>query len=138
MYTKSTVVQILRNNIVEGKLISLTLGDGETVSENVFPVDEESAKIIMEIPKYDLLQIEAASVKDEKLFLNDVVQAEITNKKGLTVKLKEAIEVNKLRKLTNESMELFALQFPNFTRVEFDCNTKNANATICEDDSALE
>ena len=79
----------------------------------------------MEIPKYDLLQIEAASVKYEKLFLNDVVHLEITNKKGLTVKLKEAIEVNKLRKLTNESMELFALQFPNFTRVEFDCNTKH-------------
>ena len=38
MYTKSTVVQILRKNIVEGKLISLTLGDGETVSENVSPV----------------------------------------------------------------------------------------------------
>ena len=32
MYTKSTVVQILRKNIGEGKLISLTLGDGETVS----------------------------------------------------------------------------------------------------------
>ena len=134
-YTKSTVVQILRKTIVEGKLLSLTC---EIVSENVFPVDEESAKIFMEIPQYDLLQIDAASVKGDKLFLNDVVHLEITNKKGLTVNLKEAIQVNKLRKLTNESMKLFAVQFPNFTRVEFDCNTKNANATICEDDSALE
>ena len=117
--------------------VSLTLGDGEFVSENVFPVDEESANIIKEIPKYDLLQIEAASVKEEKLFLNDRVHLEIRDKKGLIVTLKEAIEVNKLRKLTKESMKLFALQFPNFSRVEFDCNKEMVNATVCGDDSSL-
>ena len=136
-YTESSIVQILGKNIVEGQLKSLTLGDGEFVSENVFPVDNESATLIMEIPTYELLQIEEASVKADKLILQDISHLEITNREGLKVQIKEAIEVKKLRKLTKDSMQLLSVQFPNLTKVEFNCHINDANATIYEDDPAL-
>ena len=136
-YTESSIVQILGKNIVEGQLKSLTLGDGEFVSENVFPVDQQSATLIMEIPTYELLQIEEASVKADKLILQDISHLEITNRKGLKVQIKEAIEVKKLRKLTKNSIQLLYVQFPNITKVEFNCHINDANATIYEDDHAF-
>ena len=46
----------------------LTLGDGELATDNVYPVDEESAEMIMDIPRYELVEIKDATVKKEKLY----------------------------------------------------------------------
>ena len=125
--TETVVVQIVKKIIVEGQLKSLTLSDGEFISENVYPVDEESANMLKEIPTYDLLKLEAATLKDEKLFLNDVTHFEMFDNKGKQVHFNKAIELTRLRMLGQTAIDRYAKQFSKLTRVEFNSKEQSKN-----------
>ena len=117
--TDTCVVQIIKKNIEDGKLKSLTLGDGELASNNVYPVDEESAEMIKEIPRYELVEVKAATINKEKLYLNHIIHFEMFDSNGKTVNFEEPIETPNLKMISKETEEQFARNFPNNTKVEF-------------------
>ena len=60
--------------------------------------------MLNEIPKYDLLKLEGAAVKNEKNYITDCTHFETLDRKGELVHFTEAIEVRKLRVLGQSHM----------------------------------
>ena len=60
--SEAPVVQLLAKNVVEGKLLSMTISDGVKVSENVVPANDELGQRMNKIKQYDLIQIKKAAV----------------------------------------------------------------------------
>ena len=83
--------------------------------------------MLKEIPQYDLLKLEAATLKDEKLFLNDVTNFEMFDQKGKQVHFKKEIECTRLRMLGNTAINRYARQFSKLTRVEFNSKEEEQN-----------
>ena len=48
--------------VTDGKLVSMTLSDGEYVSANIIPEDESLGQQLISLEKFDLLKIHEASV----------------------------------------------------------------------------
>ena len=81
--------------------------------------------MLNEIPKYDLLKLEGAAVKNEKNYITDCTHFETLDRKGELVHFSEAIEVRKLWVLRQAKIDRYAKQFPNLTELEF--NSENTN-----------
>ena len=95
--------------------------------------DEDSAEMLNEIPKYDLLKLEGAAVKNEKNYITDCTHFETSDRKGELVHFTEAIEVRKLWVLGQAKIDRYAKQFPNLTELEF--NSENTNTKAAKNDT---
>ena len=95
--------------------------------------DEDSAEMLNAIPKYDLLKLEGAAVKNEKNYITDCTHFEMSDRKGELVHFTEAIEVRKLRELGQAQIDRYAKQFPSLTEVEF--NSENTNTKAAKNDT---
>ena len=94
-----TTVQVLKKNIENKKVVSLMLSDGEFVSANVVPVDEELAEAIKELDENDVIEIIEASVKGDKLIVEYISKLAQVDANGKTLKLEKPVKKPGVTKL---------------------------------------
>ena len=136
-----TTVQVLKKNIENKKVVSLMLSDGEFVSANVVPVDEELAEAIKELDENDVIEIIEASVKGDKLIVEYISKLAQVDANGKTLKLEKPVKkpgVTKLKKINAEQLTLWGIKFNKETTVELNHKEDELEETIMETDPVIE
>ena len=136
---EKTVVQVIKKNIENEKVVSLMLSDGEFVSANVVPADEELAESIKELEENDVIEITEASVKGDKLIVEYISKLGQVDAKGKTLRLKKPVKkpgVPKLRKISAEQLTLWGLKFNKETNVELN-QKEDLEETIVDEDPVI-
>ena len=115
-FSEETCLQILEKHYdpTTSKLSSVTLSDGAFVSSNVVPKDDKAAENLNRIDRFALVQIDQATVKGDKLVVDEVDILEISDKRGKVINLKKAYlgeGVEKLKRIGADSMSLWGLKF---------------------------
>ena len=77
---KSPLVQLIAKEVTDGALTTLTLSDGQNFSSNVEPLNEELAEELNNIPMFDLIKIDCAMVRGDRVILTDIEHKAISNK----------------------------------------------------------
>merc|ERR1712016_232171 len=94
--SEAPVVQLLAKNVVEGKLLSMTISDGVKVSENVVPANDELGQRMNKIKQYDLIQIKKAAVFKSKIVLHAMDHLQMTDTDGQYVGIKEPVRAKEV------------------------------------------
>ena len=143
-YSAKTSLQVLEKHFdpESGRLSSLTLSDGAYVSSNVIPRNDKAAEYLNQINKFDLIEIENATMKEDKLVLDEFEHLEITHKNGKPIKLSGPIlgeGIVKLKKLGAQSMKLWGVKFPFGQQIDFHCKRQAPalDATILASDPII-
>ena len=88
--------------VTDGKLVSMTLSDGEYVSANIIPEDESLGQQLISLEKFDLLKIHEASVYKSHLIIQNVEQPPMTREgRVVDIKDKEDSEGGRSERLEN-------------------------------------
>ena len=143
-YSAKTSLQVLEKHFdpESGRLSSLTLSDGSYVSSNVIPLNDKAAEYLNQINRFDLIEIENATVKEDKLVLDEFEHLEITHKNGKPIKLSGPIlgeGILKLKKLGAQSLKLWGIKFPFGQKIDFHCKrqARALDATILASDPII-
>ena len=91
-FSEETCLQILEKHYdpTTGKLSRVTLSDGAFVSSNVVPKDDKAAENLNRIDRFALVQIDQATVKGDKLVVDEVDIVDLSDKSGKDINLKKA------------------------------------------------
>ena len=84
--------------------------EGAYVSSNIVPKDDKAAENLNRINRFALVQIDQATVKGDKLVVDEVDILEISEKRGKVINLKKAYlgeGVEKLKRIGADSMSLW-------------------------------
>ena len=133
-FSAVTCLQVLEKHYdpESGRLSSLTISDGAFVSSNVIPNDDKAAEHLNQINRFDLIELDNASMKDDKLLLDEIKVLAISFMSGKPFKLSGPIlgeGISKLKKLGGEAIKLWGLQFKCGQRIDFHCQ-KQAPAAL--------
>merc|ERR1719494_240202 len=123
--TAKPVVQVMSTVATDGKLVSMTLSDGEYVSANIIPEDVSLGQQLISLEKFDLLKIHEASVYKSHLIIQNVEQLQMT-REGRVVDIKKTVKADRvsgLRIMKKEALDLWGIRFSNMQ--------KNRMATSC-------
>ena len=137
--SEAPVVQLLAKNVVEGKLLSMTISDGVKVSENVVPANDELGQRMNKIKQYDLIQIEKAAVFKSKIVLHAMDHLQMTDTDGQYVGIKEPVrakEVVALKKFRQETLDMWGIRFNMSTNVEM-VDKEDLNNTMLREDPLI-
>ena len=118
--TAKPVVQVMSTVVTDGKLVSMTLSDGEYVSANIIPEDESLGQQLISLEKFDLLKIHEASVYKSHLIIQNVEQLQMT-REGRVVDIKKTVKadgVSGLRIMKKEALDLWGIRFSNMQKIE--------------------
>ena len=95
--------------VTDGKIVSMTLSDGEYVSANIIPEDESLGQQLISPEKFDLHKIHEASVYKSHLIIQNVEQLQMT-REGRVVNIKKTVKadgVSGLRIMKKEALDLW-------------------------------
>ena len=101
----TAVVQVMSTVVTDGKLVSMTLSDGEYVSANIIPEDESLGQQLISLEKFDLLKIHEASMYKNHLIIQNVEQLQMT-REGRVVDIKKTVNRKQSMKSTLAGTEL--------------------------------
>ena len=140
--TAKPVVQVMSTVVTDGKLVSMTLSDGEYVSANIIPEDESLGQQLISLEKFDLLKIHEASVYKSHLIIQNVEQLQMT-REGRVVDIKKTVKadgVSGLRIMKKEALDLWGIRFSNMQKIEMGpaAAADDLSQTIMADDGVLE
>ena len=140
--TAKPVVQVMSTVVMNGKLASMTLSDGEYVSANIIPEDESLGQQLISLEKFDLLKIHEASVYKSHLIIQNVEQLQMT-REGRVVDIKKTGKVDGvsgLRIMKKEALDLWGIRFSNIQKIEWRpaAAADDLSQTIIADDGVLE
>ena len=141
---QKTVVQVVEKHFdpSNGRLKSLALSDGAFVSQSVLPLNDQAAEGMNELRKFDLIEINCAFIRKDKLILEDIDHLEVCDKEGTSHQISGPIlglEITQLKRLNPETMKLWGVKYEVEKEVEFDCEktVKDPNETFLRADPAL-
>ena len=127
--------------VTDGKLVSMTLSDGEYVSANIIPEDESLGQQLISLEKFDLLKIHEASVYKSHLIIQNVEQLQMT-REGRVVDIKKTVKadgVSSLRMMKKQALDLWGIRFSNMQKIEMGpaAADDDLSQTIMADDGAI-
>ena len=105
--------------VTDGKLVSMTLSDGEYVSANIIPEDESLGQQLISLEKFDLLKIHEASVYKSHMIIQNVEQLQMT-REGRVVDIRKTVKadgVSGLRIRKKEALDLRGIRFSNMQNI---------------------
>ena len=140
--SEKIIVQVVDMKIVENKVVSATLNDGTFVTTNVKPRGDKEAAEMMKLEKFEVINVQKASVEKDTIILDKIAVIEMKDKNDADIKIKKLIKadgVDKLKLLKKELLTLWGLKFPNRKEVELNIKEteEDPNASILLADSAL-
>ena len=68
--TWSKYLQLLDKEVKDGLVVSMTMGDGQFISSNIFPADNGMAKDWMDWLLYCMVELNLVSIHKDKLIIN--------------------------------------------------------------------
>ena len=129
---KSPLVQLIAKEVTDGALTTLTLSDGQNFSSNVEPLNEELAE------EFDLIKIDCAMVRQDRVILTDIEHKAISNKDGDAIAISGPLTapgVQVLEELRPELLQVWGIRFGDEVDVVFNANTTaNLDATLLQQD----
>ena len=100
--------------VTDGALTTFTLSDGQNFSSNVEPLNEELAEDLNNIPMFDLIKIDCAMVRGDRVILTDIEHKAISNKDGDAIAISGPLTapgVQVLEELRLELLQVWAIRF---------------------------
>ena len=135
---KSPLVQLIAKEVTDGALTTLTLSDGQNFSSNVEPLNEELAEELNNIPMFDLIKIDCAMVRGDRVILTDIEHKAISNKDGDAIAISGPLTapgVQVLEELRPELLQFWDIRFGDEVDVVFNAKTTaNLDATLLQQD----
>ena len=135
---KSQLVQLIAKEVTDGALTTLTLSDGQNFSSNVEPLNEELAEELNNIPMFDLIKIDCAMVRRDRVILTDIEHKAISNKDGDAIAISGPLTapgVQVLEELRPELLQVWGIRFGDEVDVVFNAKTTaNLDATLLQQD----
>ena len=135
---KSPLVQLIDKEVTDGALTTLTLSDGQNFSSNVEPLNEELAEELNNIPMFDLIKIDCAMVRGDRVILTDIEHKAIFNKDGDAIAISGPLTapgVQVLEELRPELLQVWGIRFGDEVDVVFNAKTTaNLDATLLQQD----
>ena len=133
--TRSKYLQLLDKEVKDGLVVSMTMGDGQFISSNIFPADNGMAKAWMDWPLYCMVELNLVSIHKDKLIIN---HANATIYK-VTEQPFASPGVAQLEFLTPQALQFWGIKFPSETHVNLSYKPIEAdlNATLLTQDRAL-
>lgn len=127
---KSPMVQLVAKEVVNGRLTSMTLNDGQFVTANVEPLNEEMGAEIKSFNLFDMLMIHSATIKGDTLTLTDVEQKAVMNLKDELMPISGPLtgtRVGSLEQLAPGTLSLWGILFVEETEVLFNARKEKVN-----------
>ena len=117
---------------------ALTLSDGQNFSSNVEPLNEELAEELNNIPMFDLIKIDCAMVRGDRVILTDIEHKAISNKDGDAIAISGPLTapgVQVLEEVRPELLQVWGIRFGDEVDVVFNAKTTaNLDATLLQQD----
>ena len=95
------MVQLIAKEVTDGALTTLTLSDGQNFYSNVEPLNEELAEELNNIPMFNLIKIDCAMVRGDRVILTDIEHKAISNKDGDAITISGPLTAPEFKSLKN-------------------------------------
>ena len=99
---------------------------GQNFSSNVEPLNEELAEELNNIPMFDLIKIDCAMVRGDRVILTDIEHKAISNKDGNAIAISGPLTapgVQVLEELRPELLQVWGIRFGDEVDVVFNAKT---------------
>ena len=131
------VLQLIAKEIVDGKLISMTMSDGSHVSKNFSPSNEHLARELTGINRYDLIKIQSASIQKSQILLHAIDHLQMNDQKGEVVAIKgpvKATGVSSLKQIRQDALDTWGVRFATRRKIDSSPAEQDHNSTLMQQD----